>query len=277
MIFAVIFVLMLCCVVLRCYLLWIALFFPSVLYTSVLLHTSSAYSSACHAVLFLPFSCLFGVLLFICFARFSAELLLTWESREILSNSSQQHLTSPVQNKNDAFYARIPSTSWASFVSEVARSNLKKAVKEWKKINSSSLVVNHAPSLSNPVSDTEITRTSSEARQGCTSRFRVNNRIQVLFGSEKRRGVLQPDVQGVHLTGTGFCCTRHQRNPDNCFCTPLTFPTLPYYVDEQHYQGVMVPLLEAEAAVAVMESGGKRFVMEGVRLNWVAGPGTSGG
>lgn len=203
---------------------------------------------------------------------FSSELLLTWENREIISNSSQQHPTSPAQHKSDTFYARIPSSSWVSFVSEVARSNQKKVVKEWKKINSSSLVVDHTPSLS----DTELTRTTSEVQQGCTSRFRVNNRIQVLFGSEKRRGVLQPDVEGVHLTETGFSCTRHQRNPDSCFCAPLTFPTLSYYVDEQHYQGVMVPLLEAEAAVAVMGSGGNRYVVEDVRLSWVTGPGTSG-
>jgi hypothetical protein len=47
-------------------------------------------------------------------------------------------------------------------------------------------------------------------------------------------------------------------------------------VDELHYQGVMAPLLEAEAACAVLASDTKRFLIEGVTLTWSPGPGTSG-
>lgn len=195
-----------------------------------------------------------------------SELTATWSVKDIhisKPTTTQQQPTTPkisMSTSKDNYYVNIPAANWVIFIDEVARRTMKRIVRHWKKVNSSSLPVH--PSLPDrPKSNTQ----SSIKNSAC---FTVGGKVEVVLGSEVRRGVLQPVVRGIQVCPTFLSCVSHQRDPEQVFASPVVSCTEFVYQDIQHYQRVVLPLIEAEAAVCSVKHAKSHVQLCGVSLAW---------
>ena len=201
---------------------------------------------------------------------------MTWNKRNIQCSAASSTTPQPVENRpeaqSDKYFVKIQAQNWLSFLSEVIRGSIRRINKSWKKVNSNSLAVHPGSSI---ISNTKHL-TITESASSFTARFVPGARVNVVLGSELRRGMLQPVIWGVEVSPSMFVCIRHRHNPESTFCLPLRSPTSCSYADVQEYQTVMLPLLEAESAASVLPSNRVSIRLRGVSLSWSSHHGNSG-
>lgn len=197
------------------------------------------------------------------------ELVTTWAKKDIKCSAPTRSQQPPTPKKGDTetskdnYHVNVPSSSWIAFIQDVTRGNMKKIVRQWKKVNSSSLPVH--PSLSDTSTGGSKTAKSTDS---CTAHFAAGGKLNVVLGSEVRRGLPQPVIRGIQVNPSFFSCISHHHNPELIFCPPLDSYTEFVYQDVQHYQRVMLPLIEAEAAVTSLRSNKTSIQLCGVSLSW---------
>ncbi|KAK3747583.1 hypothetical protein QZH41_015812, partial [Actinostola sp. cb2023] len=201
------------------------------------------------------------------------QLILTWNKHDVqcsvpTSSRPPHSATSTPQETQPgahdvSYFVNVQANNWFSFLQEVIRGSMKRIVKQWKKVNSNSLVVHRNPSLP----DTEES-TATESTDGCVARLATGAQVDIVLGSEMRRGLLQPVIRGLQVSSSLFSCISHRHSPESIYCLFLTRPTLPSYRDVQHYQRIMLPLIEAESASSVLRSYKTSVRLHGVSLSW---------